>query len=264
MKYISTAIGAAAMLALTVNADAAVFSVNVEGTDAIFLAGRTDLSIPAPNLSWPEGMLRHGSPTPEEAMETLPSTVAVTGGSVVRVLDPVSGGINFFNGFGPGFFGPEGNGIPGSSSITSFGGISGYLGTQGALTGVFLTDAVPSAGPVAPTLDFRTSGLGVDFLTLSPLIGQVFFIGNGVTAGGIFQQFIAPTGATRLALGVPDAFGFNGAPGAYDDNDGSYRIRVGVDEIPTVVPVPGALPLFLSGLVGLGLITRRRRKAAAA
>jgi hypothetical protein len=31
----------------------------------------------------------------------------------------------------------------------------------------------------------------------------------------------------------------------------------------SVVPLPGALPLFASGLVGLGLLSRRRKKAAA-
>ena len=36
-----------------------------------------------------------------------------------------------------------------------------------------------------------------------------------------------------------------------------------VDVSPSVVPLPGALPLFVTGLVGLGVLGRRKRKAQA-
>ena len=223
-------------LTMLQSAHATIIDVTIDGSDAIWLAGRTDLVIPDASESWPGGLLRHGGATPEEIKETLPPGLSVAAGDVIKVLDPVAGAINFFNGFGGGF-GPQGNGVPGSSSITSFGGISGYLGTQGALVGLFLDNDIPD-GLAPATLDFSLAGLGVDFLSLTPGLGQVFFIGDGVTAGNVFQQFIAPTGATRLFLGIPDAFGFNGAPGAFDDNDGSYRIRVGINENPDGVPVP--------------------------
>lgn len=186
---------------------------------------------------------------PEEIQETLPPALPVAGGDIVKVLDPAVGGISFFNGFGPPFYGPQGNGVPGSSSIGSYGGISGYLGTQGALVGVFLDDSIPNG--VAPTtLDFSLSGLGVDFLSLSPDLNQIFFIGDGVTAGNSFQEFVAPAGATRVFLGITDAFGFNGPPGAFDDNNGSYRIRVGINEEPTI-PEPSILVLLAFGLLPL-------------
>lgn len=259
----------AAALAAALSASAAssaVFTVSVEGGDAIFLAGRTDLAIPAANLPWgdndpatEDGMRRHGGATPEEVLESVPPFIPVAGGDVVKVLDPVDGGINFFNGPGPAFFGPEGAGSLASSAIASFGGISGYRGSQGALTGVFLTDAVPSLANGAPpsTLDFGV--IGRDFAALSPGVGQVFYIGDGQTAGGVFHAFTAPAGATRLFLGVPDAFGFNGVPGAYDDNDGAYRIRVGVNETPTigVVPLPASAALLIAGLAGLAALRRR-------
>jgi hypothetical protein len=74
----------------------------------------------------------------------------------------------------------------------------------------------------------------------------VFFIGDGVNSGGDYQEFVAPATATRLFLGIPDGFDFQNEPGAYNDNDGQYRIIVGVNEVP-FLPVsidikPGSCP----------------------
>lgn len=254
--------------ATAVPANALVVLQTIKGSDSIWLAGRTDLVIPDAHLSWPGGMLRHGGPTPEEIKETMPPGFAIAPGQSLRVLDPATGGISFFNGFGGLIYGPEGNGVPGSSAISAFGGISGYLGTQGALVGVFLSDAVPSAGAPA-TLDFTAAGLGTNFTSLSPGLGQVFYIGNGVTAADVLQEFIAPAGATRVFLGISDSFGFNGAPGAFDDNDGAYQIRVGINEDPNNpitdpnpnrVPEPATGALVLLALVLAGSVMRRQAR----
>jgi hypothetical protein len=238
--------------------NASVVSVTVDGPDAIFLAGRTDLVIPPASQPWNTGthLVRHGGPTPEEATEAIPPFVSVFGGDIIRVLDPAVGGVNFFNGFGPPFFGPEGNGL-GGSNLNPLGGISGYIGPQGPLAGVFLDNLIPVGTP-PPTLDFSPGGLGTDFITLSPIIGQIFYIGNGVTSGGEFQTFIAPLGATRLFLGIPDGFSFVGAPGAYDDNDGSYQVRIGINEVPTGVPEPATILMMLAGF-GFVAAARIRR-----
>jgi hypothetical protein len=189
--------------------------------------------------------------------ESLPPFIAVNGGDVVRALNPAVGGVNFFNGFGPPFFGPDGNGLDGSN-LTPLDGISGYVGPQGPLAGVFLDDSIPNSGPPPSPLNFNPSGLGIDFATLSPLLGQVFYIGDGVTSTNVFQTFIAPAGATRLFLGIPDGFGFVGAPGAYDDNDGSYQVVIGVNEVPTI-PEPSSLALVFGAALA-GLVARRRRR----
>jgi len=256
-RNLRTIVFTAACFLLSTPAFADTFSVTIDGSDAIWLAGRTDLVIPPANQPWPGGLIRHDGPTPEEILETMPPGFAMNAGDILRVLDPASGGVSFFNGFGGLIYGPEGNGLPGSSIITPFGGISGYNGTQGALVGVFLSNAIPNGAPPA-TLDFSTSGLGVDFLSLTPVLGQIFFIGNGVTTGGTFQEFIAPTGTTRVFLGITDGFNFNGPPGAFDDNDGSYAVRIGINEVPTVAPEPTSLALLGLGAIALGWVRSKR------
>jgi subtilisin-like proprotein convertase family protein len=112
------------------------------------------------------------------------------------------------------------------SNISAYNGISGFVANHVfPLVGVFLTDAAPQ-NPSPPTLNFTTNGIGRNFLTLSPAIGQVFYIGDGSTDSGQLQTFNVPVGATRLFLGFADAIGFTGLPGAYSDNGGSLSIEV--------------------------------------
>ena len=72
--------GALALATATVPVQAVVYDTIIDGSDAIWLAGRTDLAIPAANLPWPGGLLRHGGPTPEEILETMPPGFAISGG----------------------------------------------------------------------------------------------------------------------------------------------------------------------------------------
>ncbi|HOL63764.1 MAG TPA: PEP-CTERM sorting domain-containing protein [Accumulibacter sp.] len=249
----------AAVIAFSGYANAAVYDMTVNGGDAIFIAGRADvLPIPALNGNPTAFVLRrHSYITPDGIVETLPSSISVNGGDIVRAVNPAIGGVDFFNSPPSAtFFGPGGNGVSGSN-LSSLGGISGYIGPQGPLVGVFLDNTIPSAGPAPATLDFSPSGLGIDFLALSPLLGQVFYIGDGITSSNVLQEFTAPAGATRLFLGIPDGFGFVGVPGAYDDNNGSYRIRIGVNEVPTI-PEPATVLLLSSAIIGLAVSRRRK------
>ncbi len=125
--------------------------------------------------------------------------------------------------------GPDGNpgGCPGDSpggTIDSAGVVSGIASADrvGYLVGVFLPRRGPD-GPPPATRDFEDA---YDFRKSTPSLAQLFFIGDGRSADGELQRFEIPASATRLYLGLADAFGFAGPPGAYDDNHGSFRVAI--------------------------------------
>lgn len=150
--------------------------------------------------------------------------------------------------------GPDGNSTTlNDTDIDSYMGISGLVHPRTLpLVAVFLGAAEPE-NPAPARLDFY--GIGSDFLELSPVAQQTFFVGDGLAFDGEGfqeQRFWIPEGATRLYLGLADAGYFTGAPGAYADNDGAFTADVQFHTIPA----PGAL-----ALLGLGgtLAARRRR-----
>jgi Domain of unknown function DUF11/Bacterial Ig-like domain (group 2)/Divergent InlB B-repeat domain len=168
---------------------------------------------------------------------TLPSGVtsivfnSVTG-SITTGCASTAGCILLNNGTGNNANDPDGIGaVPAISSNTGTSSISGMMAPgAGYLVGLF----VPAGGPagVAPTaLDFTSSGLGTSFTSLSPQLDQVFFIGDGLTGDGTGTQqtFNIPTGAGQLWLGISDAGGYVGAPGAYGDNLGTYTVGLSVN-----------------------------------
>ena len=83
-------------------------------------------------------------------------------------------------------------------------GISDIIAPYNCLIGVFLDDAQPDLTPEPGYLDFSTQA-SRDYLTLAPLMKQVFFIGDGATSDGEEQQVLIPVGATRLYLGTMDS-----------------------------------------------------------
>ena len=122
-----------------------------------------------------------------------------------------------------------------------------------SLVGVFLSDAQPNTLPAPAALDFAV-GSGINFLTLSPLLQQVFFIGDGLTDTSIRQQFLVPLGATRLYLGTMDGYEWN-------NNSGSLSATVTtVTVTPRDIeaPEPATLiPLGIGLAVMIGLRARR-------
>lgn len=216
-----------AVCALASSSLAATITVN--GTDDIYGAGHTTnpSGTQPSSFSFPAGSLRL-------TFSSVTGTVSLNSGGNINDPDGVGAAVS-------------------TSSTTSYAGLSGITSPgAGALVGVFETNAEP-ADPAPASLDFTT--IGINFTTLSPLLNQVFFIGDGLTGDktGTVQLFNVPAGATRLFLGISDAPGYNGSPGSFGDNSGAFVATF------TVVPEPGTCAAVGVGLA-LGWAVRQRRK----
>ena len=116
-------------------------------------------------------------------------------------------------------------------------GISQILNAPlSSLLGVFLDDTQPNLTAAPAALDF--SSIGLNFSSLAPQLKQVFFIGDGLTGTGTgaVQNFIVPTGATRLFLAPFDS--------TTNNNIGSFSV--------TVQAVPEPSTIFGLGVLGFG------------
>jgi len=170
---------------------------------------------------------------PDQSPVLLP--VVLSDGMMLEFL--VTGSVS--NGPSESGISPDGGGLirrePGAEN-----GIADVNAPISSLIGVFLDSSQPSFSIAPIGLDFDAFGL--TFATLSPSLRQPFFIGDGLDGGGNFQQFVVPSGATRLYLGAMDGFQWTG-------NFGSFTV--------TVVPAPSVAALL--GLGGLMAGNRRRR-----
>ncbi len=195
---------------------------------------------------------------------TTPTEIALTpGAGQVLTFSSVTGMVNITDPISSLNFGPDGgHGLAINMNISAAAGLSGIQSFNTSfLAGVFLNGHEGDMSHTAPaTLDFSSN---YNFTSLSPLDDQVFFIGDGLTGtgSGSVQVFNVPSDATFLVLGITDANGYNGPPGAYFDNAGSFTAVFSIE--PTTTPLPSTLPLLTAGLSGLGMLLRRKRKAAA-
>jgi hypothetical protein len=155
--------------------------------------------------------------------------------------------------YGPGPLSPNADGFTGDvlNMVADYGtGISGPMDVQtSGLVGVFIGSSVPS-GPAPAQLDD-----GISFTSLAPGLDQIFWIGDGLTGTGTgsVQSFLAPSGATRLYLGVVDGFGWYNNPGVIDVTISGA----------TSVPEPSTWAMMLLGFAGLGFAGYRRMRNAA-
>ena len=88
----------------------------------------------------------------------------------------------------------------------------------------------------------------------SPLLNQIFFIGDGLTGdgSGSVQSFLAPVGATRLFLAVADSIGSS------DGNSGSLSVTYNATP-GGAVQEPASWALMIAGFGLAGASLRRRR-----
>jgi hypothetical protein len=186
---------------------------------------------------------------------TVPGSLSVLGTSSIRVSSIVGSitascasaeGCITLN--GGSFNDPDGVGNP-QPTFTSPGTavLSGITAPNaGFLLGVFVPAGGPS-GAAPAALVFATTS----FTTLSPLLDQVFFIGDGLTGDGTgtVQQFNVPTSAASLYLGIVD-FG-----GAYGDNAGTYTVNFSLTS--SQAPEPGSWLQAAAGLFALLFIGRQ-------
>jgi hypothetical protein len=156
---------------------------------------------------------------------SLPVAMSVPAGSATARFS-ATGNISCFQ--QTALVGPDGGAGCGSTDTDltdGGGGISGIKAPGGLfLAGVFLGAADPAAGTAPARLDYTGPGLTFNDLVYTPLLNQLFFIGDGQTSSSVAQLFVVPAGATRLVLGwadglqLPAFIAFHGSPCCYGDN----------------------------------------------
>jgi hypothetical protein len=146
----------------------------------------------------------------------LPQRVAIPPGTRNLTMHNVTGEVSW----GPSETAPNGadgdtSGVVGAWKISATGGISGISDSTSFfyLVGVFLGKEQPATPP--PGVDYAGHRSSLSF---KPRLGQIFFIGDGLTGNGKTQQFRVPAGAKSVYLGFTDALGGDGPPGWYGDN----------------------------------------------
>jgi hypothetical protein len=179
------------------------FTVNVPATSSPYLAG-----MPTGTQS------RMGDSAPQQSPVLVPRTLS----HAVAVTFTSVGAIEHTPKCPPTCSGPNGTTVLSRHIKGTENGISDIFAPMDSLVGVFLSDEPPDRSRAPPSLDFHRRS----FKTFSPKLKQVFFIGDGQTASGDPRRYLVPPKATRLYLGVMDAYEWN-------NNSGSFTVTVTIE-----------------------------------
>ncbi len=182
-------------------------TVQVKGTNNPWLAGMPDgtSSGTCKNLVW--------SGNRGKVFDTAPNASP----REVKGIPLKPGGYITFTATNPAdYYNPEGN-YNQIQQVDGGGGhgISDIRSPSGSLLGVFLGAEQPDKDPAPRSLDFGSLEQR-SYLTLSPKLKQVFFIGDGRISMGRKKRVIVPPGATRLYLGTMDSCYWSDNKGAID------------------------------------------------
>jgi hypothetical protein len=213
---------AAVGLLLAAPAYAGKKMLTVNAQDSIYNAGQT--------TKQPVGKLPHSVVLPAGI-----SCVAVLSVKGSLACDSPLGCITLNPNFGQPFLNdPDGNlGQVSESDNTGTATISGIEAPGAGYLVALFTAAGGPTGAAPPALDFTQRG-GTAFATLSPMLDQTFFVGDGRRGdnSGGYQFFTTPAGADRLYFGISDACDYHGAPGCYYDNGGTYQVEINIYKHP--------------------------------
>ena len=242
MRKMSSVLAAGVLgVGLLAAAPALAGDVTVAATTDIWLAGQ------------PVGTVATGNFGSDSAPANSPVLINAAGGTTFTFSASGSTSVDTSC-----FAGPDGGCFADESSfgVGPANGIGAYKGPSDALIGVFLDASTPVGTGGPASLDYTDPAV-VGAAGFTPVLDQIFFIGDGLTGtgSGAVQTFLAPSGSTRLFLAVADSFG--SSTGNLGSLDVSFATTGGG------VPEPAAWALMLAGfgLAGAGL--RRRRGASA-
>jgi hypothetical protein len=164
----------------------------------------------------------------------------------------------FFNGGGPNYYDPANGFVPAgfSNSSSNIVTVAGFPITFGYQDGTNTDNTTFSSATSFTFQDQVTNSGGNASITLQ-FVSSV----AGFFTGFAKQSDNFPGGFTDTISSDGTTITLNWAGGSVTNGQVFDATFVGTAVNP--VPLPGALPLFASGLVGLGLLGRRRKKTAA-
>ena len=210
----------------------------------VIVAGTTDIFL----ASQPSGNGVSGFFGSDTAPANSPVQLGVVAGATVSFSASGSASVDASC-----FAGPDGGCYDDESGFSPAPASNTYKGPATALIGVFLDNSVIDVASGIASLDY-TDPSNRNLASYAPSLGQIFFIGDGLTDASLVQGYLAPTGATRLFLAVADSFGSS------TGNVGAFS--VGFTGATAAVPEPATWSTMLGGFILAGGVLRRRRAKA--